>query len=227
MLQEGAVILIDKPLTWTSFDVVNKLRFSIKHHLGVKKYKVGHAGTLDPLATGLLLVCISKYTKKIDELVAIDKSYTGLIQLGRSTPTYDAESLPDIYYPKVKVSSEMIEAAKADFLGVGWQYPPMYSAIKVKGTPLYKLARRGKKVQLEKRPIRLTELSLQLHQGHQIYLDVCCSKGTYIRSLAHDIGKYLGTGGYLIQLRRTAIGSFSVEKAITIDQFVQQIELLK
>lgn len=226
MLHDGALILIDKPLTWTSFDVVNKLRYSLKHHLGLRKYKVGHAGTLDPLATGLLLICISRYTKKIEELMAFDKAYTGIIQLGRTTPSYDGESQPDMYFPDVEINEDKLRSVETHFHGSGWQYPPIYSAIKVKGTPLYKLARRGKTVQLEKRPITLSELHLKKKSNDLVYLEVRCSKGTYIRSLANDIGKFLGTGGYLAELRRTSIGSFSVQNALTIDHFVQQLDQL-
>ena len=227
MLLEGAAILIDKPLDWTSFDVVNKLRFAFKHHLGIKKYKVGHAGTLDPLASGLLIICISRYTKKIDEFMSFEKQYEAVLQLGASTPTYDAESLPDIYYPSLTLTDKMLEEVQRQFTGDLLQIPPMYSAIKIKGTPLYKLARRGEKIQLEPRPVHIPELIIQKKSTNQLLMKVTCSKGTYIRSLAFDIGRKLGTGAYLKELRRTAIGPFTVENALTIDDCLSQLSQLK
>jgi len=226
-LTEGAAVLIDKPLEWTSFDVVNKLRYAIRRHLQVKKYKVGHAGTLDPLASGLLILCIGPYTKKIDSIVTQHKGYTGEVTLGVDTPSYDAETLPDTYYPSKDVTHEELIKAQQHFTGDIEQIPPMYSAIKVKGTALYHLARRGEKIARQPRPITIHDLSLVKTGAQTIDITVHCTKGTYIRTLAYDIGQFLETGGYLTALRRTTIGAYSVEDAMTIDSFIEQVDLLK
>ena len=226
-LDEGAMILIDKPLDWTSFDVVNKLRWSIKHFKQVKKYKVGHAGTLDPLASGLLIVCIGKYTKQIDQLSAMDKCYEGVIQLGAETPTYDAESLPDIYFPHKEITNDQLRQVESKFTGDLSQLPPMYSAVKIDGVQLYKLARKGKHIERKPRKISIDQLSLNLASSNTLTFSLKCSKGTYVRSLAYDIGRYLGTGGYLNSLRRTRIGQFSVHSSITIQEFMDDLKRLK
>jgi len=225
-LTEGAVILVDKPLGWTSFDVVNKIRYVIRHHLKVKKYKVGHAGTLDPLASGLLILCISKYTKQIEKIVAKEKSYEAQITLGADTRSYDKEILPHIYYPYRTVSQQDIDRVVTQYSGSIKQIPPMYSAIKVKGTALYQLARRGEEIERKARPVTISALEISKMDEETLAASIICSKGTYIRTLAYDIGQSLGTGAYLSALRRTAIGSYTVEEAVTVEEFIQQMKLI-
>ena len=225
-LKEGAAILIDKPLEWTSFDVVNKLRYVIKRHLNVKKYKVGHAGTLDPLASGLLILCIGPYTKKIETIVAQHKGYTGEVTLGVDTPSYDAETMPDVYYPDKEITTDDLSNVMDQFSGSIEQVPPMYSAIKVKGVALYKLARRGEEIKRQPRPVTISNIEVALTAPDKMSIEVVCTKGTYIRTLAYDIGQFLGCGGYLTQLRRTMIGGFSVDDAISIDAFIEQVNQL-
>ena len=214
---EGRVILIDKPLHWTSFDVIRKIRNAIK----VKK--VGHAGTLDPLATGLLIVCTGKFTKNINEYMAQAKEYTGTITLGATTSTYDLESEPENELPVADLTPEMIYAATAAFTGEIMQVQPAHSATKLNGKRVYELARQGKEVKLE--PRRLTIYSFEItsigmpHVGFRVR----CSTGTYIRSLANDFGQHLGCGGYLSKLRRTKIGDFDVEDAMTMDAFRESV----
>ncbi|MBS1495601.1 MAG: tRNA pseudouridine(55) synthase TruB [Bacteroidetes bacterium] len=215
---EGKVLLIDKPLHWTSFDVVRKIRNSIQ----IKK--VGHAGTLDPLATGLLIVCTGKFTKKINDYMAQQKEYTGSITLGATTPTYDLESEPENVKNFDAITLEMIHATVSNFLGEIEQLPPVYSAIKKEGVPLYQLARRGEAVTPEPRKIRIDEFEIVKVQLPVIYFRVVCSTGTYIRSLAQDFGQALGCGGYLSELRRTKIGDCKVEDAIGVDQFIQSLQ---
>lgn len=221
---DGQVLLLDKPLNWTSFDVVNKLRFALKHHIGVKKIKVGHAGTLDPLASGLLIICTGKKTKEIDSYQAQEKEYTGTIILGATTASYDSESEIDQHYPTDHITSELMEAARQQFIGVIEQVPPMFSAIKVDGQPLYKLARRGIKKEIKPRKISISTFELDTTNFPELRFRVVCSKGTYIRSLAHDFGKALNSGAYLGSLRRTRIGTFSVEDALTIDEFLEHLD---
>ena len=218
------MLLIDKPLNWTSFDVVNKLRFALKYHIGVKKIKVGHAGTLDPLASGLLVICTGKKTKQIDTFQAQEKEYTGTIILGATTPSYDAESEIDQHYPIDHITPEIIDTTRQKFLGIIEQVPPMYSAIKIDGKPLYKLARRGIKKEIKARKITITSFDVDSSTFPKLHFKVVCSKGTYIRSLAHDFGQALQSGAYLGSLRRTRIGSFKVEDAITIDAFLARLD---
>lgn len=205
--EEGQVLLIDKPLKWTSFDVVQKIRKAIK----VKK--VGHAGTLDPLATGLLIVCTGKFTKRINEYMGQEKEYTGTITLGAVTPTYDLESEPENFKPYEHLTEETIRAATAPFMGEILQLPPAHSAIKKDGKRLYQLARAGEEVKLEPRKVIIKEFELTAIELPVISFKVVCSTGTYIRSLANDFGAALGCGGYLSSLRRTRIGNFKVEDA--------------
>ncbi|MBK9257270.1 MAG: tRNA pseudouridine(55) synthase TruB [Saprospiraceae bacterium] len=221
---EGTVMLIDKPLNWTSFDVVNKLRFKIRHTFGIKKIKVGHAGTLDPLASGLLIVCTGKATKSIDLLQALDKSYSGSIFLGASTPTYDAESQPDFIFETDHITSELIQDAVASLSGELLQRPPLFSAIKVDGQKGYQLARRGEDVELPKRKVQIKEFTISEQKMPLLSFYVQCSKGTYIRSLAHDLGKALESGGYLASLRRESIAEYSVKDALTVEEAVSYIE---
>lgn len=209
----GQVILIDKPLDWTSFDVVRKIRSLIK----IKK--VGHAGTLDPLATGLLIVCTGKFTKKINEYMGMEKEYTGTITLGAVTPTYDLESEPTEHKSIEEITEEQIHAATQSFIGQIQQVPPSHSAIKQNGKPVYLLARKGIDVELEPRTITIHSFIIEKIELPVVHFKVVCSTGTYIRSLAHDYGKRLGCGAYLSSLRRTRIGSFKAEDAIDMRMF--------
>lgn len=214
----GEVLLIDKPLNWTSFDVVNKIRFIIKRHLGIKKIKVGHAGTLDPLATGLVIVCTGKFTKKIDEYQGMIKEYVAEVRFGATTPTYDLESEPDATFPYEHITEDALaEVLESQFSGEIEQTPPAFSAIKVKGQKAYDLARRGEKVELKSRKVNIYETDILRFDIPDVTLNVTCSKGTYIRSLAYDMGKALNSGAYLTGLRRTRIGEFRVENAISIE----------
>ncbi len=210
---EGKVILIDKPLHWTSFDVVRKLRSLIQ----IKK--IGHAGTLDPLATGLLIVCTGKFTKKINEYMAQEKEYTGHFTLGAVTPTYDLESNPEQQKDFSFVTEELLHKDTQQFIGAIEQFPPIYSAIKKDGVALYELARRGEEVELKARNITITGFEITNVELPVVAFKVTCSTGTYIRSLAHDFGKALGCGAYLSSLRRTAIGNFKTEDAQTMENF--------
>lgn len=209
--EEGRVLLIDKPLDWTSFDVVRKIRNQIK----IKK--VGHAGTLDPLATGLLIVCTGKFTKKINEFMAQEKEYTGTITLGACTPTYDLESVPEQVKSTDHLTETDIQKVLLAFVGPIAQVPPAHSAIKINGKRVYELARKGKEVQLEPRPVTIYAFDITRFALPEIDFRVVCSTGTYIRSLANDLGAALGVGGYLSALRRTRIGAFTVDEAITPD----------
>ncbi|ANE53094.1 tRNA pseudouridine(55) synthase TruB [Flavisolibacter tropicus] len=214
---EGKVLLIDKPLYWTSFDAVRKVRYL------VKTKKVGHAGTLDPLASGLLIICTGKFTKKINEYMAQEKEYTGTITLGAITPTYDLESEPQDLKPVDHLTTAQIEDATKPFIGQIQQVPPIHSAIKKDGKRVYELARRGEDVKLEPRAITISAFDITKIDGPIIHFRVVCSTGTYIRSLANDFGAQLGCGGYLSSLRRTRIGNFSVEDAHSIEAFEQEI----
>lgn len=212
-IQAGKIFLIDKPLEWTSFDVVNKIRWNIRKTYNLKKIKVGHAGTLDPKATGLLIVCTGKMTKRIDEIQAESKVYTGTIKLGVTTPTYDTESKEDLTFPVEHITEELIHETTQIFLGEIEQFPPAHSAVKVDGKRLYELARAGKEVELKPRKIQIHDFKITKIDMPFVQFEVHCGKGTYIRSLAHDFGKALKSGGYLTELRRTKIGEFSVEEA--------------
>ncbi|MDH1881626.1 tRNA pseudouridine(55) synthase TruB [Empedobacter falsenii] len=212
-IQEGHVFLIDKPLDWTSFDVVNKIRWNIRKAYNLKKIKVGHAGTLDPKATGLLLVCTGKWTKRIDEFQAQEKTYTGTIKLGVTTPTYDLESEEDQTFPTEHITEEIIHEATKQFIGEIEQFPPMHSAVKVDGKRLYELAREGQEIERKARKITIHDFKITTINLPFVDFEVNCSKGTYIRSLAFDFGKAVNSGGYLIALRRTKIGEFDVINA--------------
>ncbi|MFM2266623.1 MAG: tRNA pseudouridine(55) synthase TruB [Bacteroidota bacterium] len=227
--ENGIVFLIDKPIHWTSFDVVNKLRWELRRITKNKKIKVGHAGTLDPLATGLLLICSGKLTKRIDELMAIEKSYTGTIQLGATTPSLDAETQISETFPTEHIVPATLEAARSRFIGDIEQIPPIFSAIKVDGERLYKDAHKGNYAEAEE---KLKPRAVQIHDfavrnlslENKLDFYVRCSKGTYIRSLARDFGTACDSGGYLSALRRTAIGEFSVEKAWNLEQLIQKMK---
>ncbi len=216
--EAGEVILIDKPLHWTSFDIVRKIRNSI----GIKK--VGHAGTLDPLATGLLIVCTGKFTKKINEYMAQEKEYTGSFTLGAVTATYDLESEPEQQKDISGITNEAIQKALIPFIGEIQQLPPIYSAIKKAGTPLYELARRGETVELQPRTIFIKSFEITGIELPVLKFKIVCSTGTYIRSIANDYGAALGCGGYLSELRRTRIGEFVVEDGKTMEGFMESIK---
>lgn len=213
----GQVILIDKPLTWTSFDVVKKIRNQIR----IKK--VGHAGTLDPLATGLLILCTGKKTKSIESFMGQEKEYTGTFTIGQTTPTYDLESEPSDALDISSITPENLEAARLNFLGNIDQIPPMHSAIKVAGKRLYEHARKGETIAVKSRSVNISVFELTAINLPVISFKVVCSKGTYIRSLAHDFGAALGVGAHLSALRRTKIGDFSVDDAYTLDELVNLI----
>ena len=215
---EGKALLIDKPLHWTSFDMVRKMR----NLLQIKK--IGHAGTLDPLATGLLIVCTGKFTKKINEYMAQEKEYTGHITLGAVTPTYDLESEPEQIKDYAYLTPELIHAATIPFTGIIDQFPPIYSAIKKEGVALYELARRGVEVELAARKINIYHFEITNISLPVLTFKVVCSTGTYIRSLANDFGAALGCGGYLSSLRRTRIGAFEVSGAFSIEEFESNLE---
>lgn len=216
--EEGRVILINKPLEWTSFDVVRKIRNAIK----IKK--VGHAGTLDPLATGLLIVCTGKYTKKINEYMAREKEYTGTITLGAVTPTFDLESEPENFHSVEGFTEELIIETSKKFIGEIMQLPPIHSAIKQKGKPVYLLARKGVEVKMEPRKITIQDFEITNINLPVISFKVVCTTGTYIRSLANDFGAALGCGAYLSSLCRTRIGEFKLEKAKSIEDFISSIK---
>ena len=219
---EGKVILIDKPMEWTSFQVVNKLRWQLKRKLNVKKIKVGHAGTLDPLATGLLVICTGKFTKKIEEYQGQPKEYTGEITLGATRPSYDMETEIDKTFPVDHISTAEIHKATKLFVGEIAQAPPMFSALKKDGKRLYELAREGKKIDITARKILIKEFEITNIELPIVSFRVVCSKGTYIRSLAHDFGAALQSGAYLSKLRRTKIGNMHVEDALTPEEYVEK-----
>jgi len=217
--KEGQVILIDKPLEWTSFQAVNKVRWLIRKQFNIKKIKVGHAGTLDPLATGLLIICSGKFTKKIDTYQAQEKEYTGTFTLGATTPSYDLETEIDQTFEISELTSEKIHAATKQFLGEIQQQPPVFSALKKEGKRLYEYARNGEEVAIPTRTVTISEFEITKIDLPKVDFRVVCSKGTYIRSLANDFGKALNNGAHLSALRRTKIGEFSVEKALGISEF--------
>jgi tRNA pseudouridine55 synthase len=222
-LEVGSILLINKPAGWTSFDVVNKIRGSIKHHLGLKKIKVGHSGTLDPMATGLLLLGTGKCTRDLASLQELGKWYEGTITLGATTPTYDAESEPDELFPFQHITREDLDVALIQFQGELMQVPPIFSAIKVGGQPLYKKARKGEVFEPEARKITLYSLEILRFELPEIDFRVHCSKGTYIRSLAFDLGKSLQSGAYLSRLVRTKIGSYDLKEAVSPEKFIESI----
>jgi len=221
--RSGVFIPVDKPLDWTSFDVVNKLRYQLKRITGVKKFKVGHAGTLDPRATGLLIIACGKATKSIQAVTDDEKSYSGKIKIGATTASYDTEQEEDQQFPTDHISDEMIDDARIHFTGVQGQLPPMFSAIRKDGQRLYQLARQGKEIEREARQVDIKALELRRVDKDFLHFDCRCSKGTYIRSLAHDIGQFLKSGAYLIELKRTYIGDFSLKDAWQLDDLVAEL----
>jgi tRNA pseudouridine55 synthase len=222
--KNGQVLLIDKPLEWTSFQVVNKLRWHIKQRFGIKKIKVGHAGTLDPLATGLLIICTGKQTKEIHTYQGQVKEYTGTFTIGATTPSYDLETAVDKTFPTEHITEKILQHTTQQFIGDIQQKPPIFSAIKKEGKRLYELARKGETTEIKARTVTITEFEITEVNLPEVGFRVVCSKGTYIRSLAFDFGKALGSGAHLSALRRTRIGNFSVEKAISIEHFIENLE---
>ncbi len=221
--QSGQVLLIDKPLQWTSFQVVNKLRYEIKKAFNLKKIKVGHAGTLDPLATGLLVICTGKMTKQIDSFQGQIKEYTGTLVLGSTTPSYDLETEINETFPTNHISEKLIHQTTKQFIGEIEQIPPVFSALKKDGKRLYQFARAGEHVEIKARNVTIQEFEITKIDGLNVDFRIICSKGTYIRSLAHDFGKALQSGAHLSVLRRTKIGDFNVDNAETVDDFLKNL----
>lgn len=221
---QGSTILVDKPLNWTSFDVVNKIRWNLKRKLGVKKIKVGHAGTLDPLATGLLIICIGKHTKLIDTIMPGEKQYTGTILLGKTTPSYDLETEYNAEFSTKHITPESLEEVRKSFLGEQDQIPPIFSAKQIDGKRAYELARSGKEVELKSNKIHISDFQIDDSNFPEIKFNVSCSKGTYIRSIAHDFGKKLNSGGTLIELRRIRSGEYSVDDSKEVDEWLNFIK---
>ncbi|RAJ13721.1 tRNA pseudouridine(55) synthase TruB [Arenibacter echinorum] len=222
---EGQVLLIDKPLGWSSFQAVNSLKWKIRKKFQLKKIKIGHAGTLDPLATGLLLICTGKATKTINELQGQEKEYTGTITLGGTTPSYDLETEINENFPVHHITNELIHSTTAQFIGDIEQIPPVFSALKKDGKRLYEYAREGKEVEIKKRGVTITEFAITAIELPMVHFRVVCSKGTYIRSLAHDFGKALQSGAHLSSLKRTKIGDYNVNKAITPEEFGKLLQI--
>ncbi|WP_298238634.1 tRNA pseudouridine(55) synthase TruB [uncultured Algibacter sp.] len=239
--QSGQVLLIDKPLNWTSFQVVNKLRWEIKQAFKIKKIKVGHAGTLDPLATGLLVLCTGKMTKQIDSFQAQIKEYTGTFVIGSTTPSFDLETEINERFPTEHITEDLIKKTTKQFTGEIQQFPPIFSAIKKDGKRLYEFARAGEDVEIKPRTVHISEFEIiKIDTSTQSILSkveglstsliniefrVICSKGTYIRSLANDFGKALKSGAHLSALRRTKIGSFNLDEALSIEDFIRTLKV--
>ncbi|MBS9774159.1 MAG: tRNA pseudouridine(55) synthase TruB [Tenacibaculum sp.] len=222
--KNGQVLLINKPLEWTSFQVVNKLRWHIRKQFNIKKIKVGHAGTLDPLATGLLIICTGKQTKNISEYQGQIKEYTGTFVIGATTPSYDLETEINETYPTEHITEELLHETTKQFVGKIQQKPPIFSAIKKDGKRLYELARNGETTEIKSREIEITKFEITKINLPNVDFRVVCSKGTYIRSLANDFGLALNSGAHLSKLHRTKIGDFSVDRASTIDEFIKNLE---
>jgi len=223
---DGAVLYIDKPLTWTSFDVVNKIRKSLKYMLGIQKIKVGHAGTLDPLASGLVIICTGRATKQIMQYQDMDKAYTAQVRLGATTPSFDLETDVDLTFPWEHITPEKIEQALVQLSGNQEQMPPLYSAKSVDGKRAYAMARKGKQVELKPQQVQISQLKLLSAELPDLSLQIDCSKGTYIRSLARDLGTMLESGAHLTGLRRTRIGPYHVDQAISIENFIKNLKPL-
>lgn len=221
--KNGQVLLIDKPLNWTSFQVVNKLRWEIRQAFNIKKIKVGHAGTLDPLATGLLVICTGKKTKEITIYQGQEKEYTGTFTIGSTTPSYDLETEVDATFATEHITEELLNQATKQFIGTIEQFPPIFSAIKKEGKRLYEFARAGEKVEIKSRSVSISEFELTRIALPEVDFRVVCSKGTYIRSLAYDYGKALNSGAHLSALKRTRIGNFKVNDATTIQDFIDNL----
>ena len=222
--KNGQVLLIDKPLNWTSFQVVNKLRWEIRQRFNIKKIKVGHAGTLDPLATGLLIICTGKQTKEIHVYQGQIKEYTGTFTIGATTPSYDLETEVDKTYPTEHITETLLHETTKQFIGDIQQKPPIFSAIKKDGKRLYELARKGETTEIKARTVSITEFEITKINLPEVEFRVVCSKGTYIRSLAYDFGLALNSGGHLSALRRTKIGDFAVENGVSVEGFIEDLK---
>lgn len=225
-LKEGSVFLIDKPYTWTSFNVVGKFKVLIRRATGDKTIKVGHAGTLDPLATGLLVVCTGKATKRVNELMAQRKEYLATIKIGETTPSFDLETKPDKQYPTEHITPELIQAVVNGFIGPQEQIPPLFSAKFIDGKRAYEFARKGVDVELKPASIEIYGMEVVRFEMPFLELNISCSKGTYIRSIARDIGVALKSGAHLVQLRRTASGEFKIDDALTIEEIEKKFSSL-
>jgi tRNA pseudouridine55 synthase len=221
----GEILAFDKPLHWTSFDLVSKVRYNLCRKLGTKKLKVGHSGTLDPLATGVMIVCTGKKTKLIDQLQYDVKEYIATLQLGSTTPSYDLEKEIDATYPTEHITRELIDKTIPQFLGEQWQVPPIFSAVQINGKRAYDFARKGETVELKPKLLKIDEIEVLSfdEQAMQLTIRVVCSKGTYIRALARDIGERLESGAHLIALRRTRVGNTRVEDCMTVEQFLEEL----
>lgn len=220
---EGEIICVDKPLRWTSFDAVKRIRGALTRRYGKKKFKVGHAGTLDPLATGVMIICTGRATKQIETLQAGIKEYIATLALGATTPSYDMETAIDARYPTEHLTKELVEATLRTFTGTIEQIPPSFSACKVDGKRAYKMARKGQEVELKSKTIVIDSIELLEFQPESITIRVVCSKGTYIRALARDIGQALNSGAYLSALRRTRVGDVTIDKCMTVDEALEMI----
>ncbi len=225
--EAGEILAFDKPLHWTSFDLVAKVRWNLCRKLGTKKLKVGHTGTLDPLATGVVIICTGKKTKLIDQLQYDVKEYIATLQLGATTPSYDLEKEIDATYPTAHITRELIDKTIPLFQGEQWQVPPMFSAVQINGKRAYQLARKGESVELKPKLLVIDEIEVLAFDEAtmQLTIRVVCSKGTYIRALARDIGQKLNSGAHLIALRRTRVGETKVEDCYTIEQFLDELEI--
>lgn len=224
--QEGAFFVVNKPLTWTSFNVVNKLKFGLLHQFQkkIKKIKIGHAGTLDPLATGIVIVCTGKYTKRIEEFQALEKEYIATLKLGATTPCFDAEQAEDASYPFAHITQELIEEKLQQFTGDILQKPPHFSAVRVKGKRAYDFAREGKDLELKARPVQIESIEILSFEEQHLTLKIRCGKGTYIRSLARDLGVALESGAYLTGLVRSCIGIYNLSMASSIEECLEKIK---
>ena len=222
-IQDGLTILVDKPYQWTSFDVVNKIRWNLKKKLGVKNVKVGHAGTLDPLATGLLVLCLGKHTKLIEGLTNDTKTYTGSFLVGKTTPSFDLETEYNQDFETAHIDAAMLESVRASFMGVQLQTPPIYSAKQIDGKRAYDFARAGKTVEMKQSQIEILDFSIDTNRFPEVDFKITCSKGTYIRSIASDFGTRLHSGATLIALRRTQSGNFKMDEAKSVDEWIELI----
>jgi len=223
--QDGRILLIDKELNWTSFDAVNKIRIILKNRLGIKKIKVGHAGTLDPLATGLIIVCTGKMTKQITSFQDLEKEYVAVIKLGETTPSFDLESLVDGTFPTQHITENKLKSVLENFIGEIDQVPPLFSAKYINGTRAYEYARKGSDLELKAQKVKINSIQLIHFDLPFVKIKVNCSKGTYIRSLARDIGQALESGAHLTELRRTMIGHYDINNAISINEFEKSLEI--
>lgn len=224
---EGEILYIDKPLKWTSFDAVKRIRGALTRRTGIRKLKVGHAGTLDPLATGVMIVCTGRATKRIEELQAGVKEYVATIALGATTPSFDLETKIDATYPTAHITRELAEEALRKFIGAIEQVPPSFSACKVDGQRAYNAARKGRELELKPKTLTIDEIELLSFSPESITIRVVCSKGTYIRALARDIGLALGSGGHLTALRRTRVGSVSISDCLSMEQVQELIKVVE